>query len=345
MEIEHKEVQIDLNPAKLDLLIKEEEFPVPVEEDQEELPERDADSLPLLDNISLYIKEISKYRILEKDEVIELAKAYEKGRKAKKQLKTLISDKEERLNLKKIVEEGWDARQKLIKHNLKLVVNIAKKMSGLTLEDRIQAGNFGLFRTVEKFDYRRGNRFSTYAYRWIKQTIKIAVAYEDREWPIYLFDTVIKLNNKVRILRQKLKREPDKEEIAKAMDLSIKKIEELLEVQKYNFSLEDPIGTEEDSELGAFIEDKNAVKPPEKAEHEMQRAKVSEILKELPPREEKIMRLKYGFVDGKAHDMENIGNKLGVTRERIRQIEAEIINKLRSPAYLLRFKQLRDQIS
>lgn len=259
------------------------------------------------DSVRMYLREIGRIPLLKPPEEILLAKRIDRGDQV--------------------------ARRKLAEANLRLVVSIAKKYigRGLSLLDLIQEGNTGLLRAVEKFDYRRGYKFSTYATWWIRQAITRAIADQARtiRIPVHMVETINKLIRTQRQLVQDLGREPLPEEIAAEMNLEVEKIEHIIKISQETVSLEAPVGEEEDSRLGDFIEDKTSKSPEDTATYELLRGHINEILKKLAPREQKILKLRFGLEDGQAHTLEEVGQEFGVTRERIRQIEAKALEKLR----------------
>lgn len=295
------------------------------------------------DTISLYLKEVGKVPLLTPEEEVELAKKIEEGRLAKKRLARGVSDPEERKRLEKLVEEGKEAQDHLIKANSRLVVSVAKKYigRGVPFLDLIQEGNIGLIRAVKKFDYRRGYKFSTYATWWIRQAVTRAIADQGRtiRVPVHMYEQINQLARAVRKLVQELGREPTTEEIAAEMGISPSKVEQIIRVSQRPLSLETPVGEEEDSFLGDFIEDESSPSPTETASQSLLREQLEEILKSLSPREAKILKLRFGLLDGYSYTLEEVGRKFGVTRERIRQIEAQALGRLRHPS---RSRKLRD---
>jgi RNA polymerase primary sigma factor len=295
------------------------------------------------DTISLYLKEVGKVPLLTPEEEVELAKKIEEGRLAKKRLAKGVSDPEERKRLEKLVEEGKEAQDHLIKANSRLVISVAKKYMGrgVPFLDLIQEGNIGLIRAVKKFDYRRGYKFSTYATWWIRQAVTRAIADQGRtiRVPVHMYEQINQLARAVRKLVQELGREPTTEEIAEELGIPPSKVEQIIKVSQHPISLETPVGEEEDSFLGDFIEDESSPSPTESASQSLLREQIEEILKSLSPREAKILKLRFGLLDGYSYTLEEVGRKFGVTRERIRQIEAQALGRLRHPS---RSRKLKD---
>ena len=273
------------------------------------------------DPVRLYLKEIGKYPLLTTEEEIALAKQIAEG----------------------TPEEQAAAKKKLSEANLRLVVSIAKRYVGRGMQflDLIQEGNLGLIKAAEKFDYTKGYKFSTYATWWVRQAITRAIADQARtiRIPVHMVETINKLIRVNRQLAQELGRDPTPAEIAKEMGISESKVREIIKIAQEPVSLETPIGEEEDSHLGDFIEDENAPAPAEVASNAMMREQLQEVLHTLTPREEKVIRLRFGLEDGQAHTLEEVGKAFNVTRERIRQIEAKALRKIRHPG---RSKKLRD---
>ena len=273
------------------------------------------------DPVRLYLKEIGKYPLLTTEEEIALAKQSAEG----------------------TPEEQAAAKKKLSEANLRLVVSIAKRYVGRGMQflDLIQEGNLGLIKAAEKFDYTKGYKFSTYATWWVRQAITRAIADQARtiRIPVHMVETINKLIRVNRQLAQELGRDPTPAEIAKEMGISESKVREIIKIAQEPVSLETPIGEEEDSHLGDFIEDENAPAPAEVASNAMMREQLQEVLHTLTPREEKVIRLRFGLEDGQAHTLEEVGKEFNVTRERIRQIEAKALRKIRHPG---RSKKLRD---
>jgi RNA polymerase primary sigma factor len=288
------------------------------------------------DTISLYLKEISNIPLLTAEEEVALARCLEQGRIAHRRLARNGHDPEERERLERETREGDAARKHLIKANSRLVISMAKKYmgQGVPFLDLIQEGNLGLMRAVEKFDYRRGYKFSTYATWWIRQAITRALADQGRtiRVPVHMSDRIRRLYHISRRLEQELGREPTPEEIAEEIGLPPKKVGWMLRISQRPLSLEKPVGEEKDSELGDFIEDEDMPAPSEVASHHLLREEIEEVLTSLTPREARVLQLRFGLTDGRSHTLKEVGEKFGVTRERIRQIETEALRRLRHPS-------------
>ena len=297
------------------------------------------------DTVGLYLKEMARVPLLSTEEEVELAKRLEAGNMARAELAMLGDEVDEarRRELEAIAEDGKEARDHLIKANTRLVVSIAKKYMGRGVHflDLIQEGNLGLMKAVEKFDYTRGYRFSTYATWWIRQTITRAIADQGRtiRVPVHMSDRIRKLYKTARELEQENGRKPTPEEIAARMGLEPRKVQWMLRVSWRPMSLEHPVGEEEDSELGSFIEDETTPTPTQSAYQNLLREKVEEVLSTLTAREARILRLRFGLQNGRSYTLEEVGHKFGLTRERIRQIEGKALRRLRHPR---RSRQLKD---
>jgi len=299
------------------------------------------------DTVGLYLKEMAQVPLLTTEEEIELARRLEEGHRAAEKLEKANGNlsPEQREQLRLIVSDGLAAREHLIKANTRLVVSIAKKYigRGVPFLDLIQEGNLGLMKAVEKFDFRRGFRFSTYATWWIRQTITRAIADQGRtiRVPVHMSDRIRRLYKVARQLEQTNGRKPTPEEIADVLDLEPRKVQWMLRVSWQPLSLEHPVGEEEDSELGSFIEDDTTPTPTESVQDHLLREKVEELLSTLTPREARILRLRFGLQNGRSYTLEEVGQKFGLTRERIRQIEGKALRRLRHPR---RSRQLRDYL-
>ncbi len=303
------------------------------------------------DPVRMYLKEIGKVPLLSADEEIDIAVRMEHGDEAIKFLEAGTGPngdpltKEETESYQKVAEDGNAAKRSLAEANLRLVVSIAKRYvgRGMLFLDLIQEGNLGLIKAVEKFDYRKGYKFSTYATWWIRQAITRAIADQARtiRIPVHMVETINKLIRVSRQLLQEYGREPTPEEIAKAMNISETKVREIIKIAQEPVSLETPIGEEEDSHLGDFIADDDTPAPAEMASHALMREQLWEVLNTLTPREEKVLRLRFGLDDGNQRTLEEVGREFKVTRERIRQIEAKALRKLRHPS---RSKKLKDYL-
>lgn len=305
----------------------------------------DLSQIEIDDSISLYLKEIGRVPLLTAEEEIDLAKRMERGRDSRRKLNDGLEDWEERERLLWFVRDGQAAQEHLIKANSRLVVSVAKKYvgRGVPFLDLIQEGNIGLIRAVKKFDYRRGFKFSTYATWWIRQAVTRAIADQGRtiRVPVHMYEQINRLTRTSRQLVQELGRDPTTEEIADELKVSPRKVEHIMRVSQRPLSLEMPVGEEEDSYLGDFIEDEDADAPGDAAGQQLLREVIDEIFQSLTPREVRILQLRFGLVDGYCYTLEEVGKKFGVTRERIRQIEAQALSRLRHPS---RSRKLRDYL-
>ena len=300
------------------------------------------------DPVKMYLKDIGRIPLLTAEEEVNLAMRVEGGKQAKEQLdeyrkaEVEIPD-QERVQLEQMIEDGLIAKERLIEANYRLVVSIAKKYVGRGMQflDLIQEGNMGLIRAVDKFDYEKGFKFSTYATWWIRQAITRAVADQARtiRIPVHMVETINKLVRIQRQLVQELRREPTAEEIGEKMGITAERVQQIQKTAQEPISLEAPVGEEEDSSLGDFISDPNALNPHDYSVNEWVKDALNEVLQTLTDREERVLRLRYGLLDGKTHTLEEVGREFGVTRERIRQIEGKALRKLRQPS---RQKKLRD---
>ena len=289
------------------------------------------------DPVRMYLREIGRVPLLSAEEEVRLARRMERGR-AEQRKSALMRDY-------RIIEDGEEAQRRLTEANLRLVVSVAKKYigRGMSLLDLIQEGNIGLIRAVEKFDYTKGYKFSTYATWWIRQAITRAIADQARtiRIPVHMVETINRLIRISRRLLQDLGREPTSEEIAEQMEISPEKVREIIKVSQEPVSLETPIGEEEDSHLGDFIEDHTALAPADAASHQLLKEQVEDVLASLTERERKVLQLRFGLDDGRSRTLEEVGKEFHVTRERIRQIEAKALRKLRHPS---RSRKLKDYL-
>ena len=297
------------------------------------------------DTIGLYLKEVSRVPLLTAEEEVDLSQRIERGRMAREELAIGKVSNRRRSELRLLIEDGWDAREHLVTANSRLVISVAKKyMSrGVPFLDLIQEGNIGLIRATKKFDYRRGHKFSTYATWWIRQAVTRAIADQGRtiRVPVHMGDQINKLLRTQHQLTQKLGRDPSVEELAFSLDVLPKKVENMIQVSRRPLSLETPTDNEDDSVLGDFIEDNEIPAPDETATYNLLREHLEIVMDSLPPREVRILQLRYGLLDGQAYTLEEVGRKMGVTRERVRQIEAQALSRLRHPTIK---RKLRDYL-
>lgn len=298
------------------------------------------------DTVSLYLREVGSVPLLTAEQEVELARQFEEGRTAEADIsQSKDGDEDKKAHLTRIVRLGELARDHLTKANSRLVVSIAKKYmgQGVPFLDLIQEGNLGLMKAVDKFDYKRGYKFSTYATWWIRQAVTRAIADQGRtiRVPVHMSDRIRKLYRVSRELEQQYGREPTPKEIAMKMDLTAQKVRWMLRISRRPLSLEKPVGEDGDSELGSFIEDEDTPAPTDTATHDLLRKELENALATISPREARILRLRFGLIDGRAHTLEELGQKFGLTRERIRQIEGEALRRLRHPS---RARRLRDYL-
>lgn len=296
------------------------------------------------DPVKMYLKEIGQIPLLDPKEEPIIARQIQEGEEAKEAMKNPDLSDEEKKKLAKVIADGEQAKQTLISSNLRLVVSIAKKYvgRGMLFLDLIQEGNCGLIKAVEKFDYTKGFKFSTYATWWIRQSITRAIADQARtiRIPVHMVETINKLTRIQRQLVQDLGRDPLPEEIAEKMEnISAEKVREIQKIALDPVSLETPIGEEDDSHLGDFIEDKDTLSPDDYTNNQLLKDEINAVLQGLTEREEKVLRLRFGLLDGRTRTLEEVGKEFNVTRERIRQIEAKALRKLKNPN---RCKRLRD---
>ena len=299
------------------------------------------------DHVKMYLKEIGKVNLLTPEEELSLAKRMADGETAKEQLEEIGEDIDEdtKKQIDLLIADGEKAKKSLAEANLRLVVSIAKRYvgRGMLFLDLIQEGNLGLIKAVDKFDYTKGYKFSTYATWWIRQAITRAIADQARtiRIPVHMVETINKLVRVSRQLVQELGREPTPEELAKELNMPVDKVREISKISQEPVSLETPIGEEEDSHLGDFIPDEDAPAPSEAASFVLLKEQLGAVLETLSEREAKVLRLRFGLDDGRARTLEEVGKEFDVTRERIRQIEAKALRKLRHPS---RSKKLKDYL-
>jgi len=314
----------------------------------EELEEFDLSAISSDDTVGLYLKEMARVPLLSTAEEVDLAKRIERGTHAAAELRRRNgnSTTKRKAELSARIADAKAARDHLIRANTRLVVSIAKKYMarGVPFLDLIQEGNLGLMKAVEKFDYKRGFRFSTYATWWIRQTITRSIADQGRtiRVPVHMSDRIRRLYKVARTLEQSLGRKPTPEEIAEDLDMDPRKVQWMMRVSWRPLSLETPVGEDEDSELGSFVEDETTPTPTQSAYQNLLRDKIEDVLTTLTPREARILRLRFGLHNGRSYTLEEVGQKFGLTRERIRQIEGKALRRLRHPR---RSRQLRDYLS
>ena len=299
------------------------------EKDKNDLAQIDAD-----DSVGLYLKEVGRVPLLTAEQEVSLSKRIERGRKARE---AMARGDGNRSNLRLFIEDGWAAREHLITANSRLVISVAKKYMGrgVPFLDLIQEGNIGLIRAAKKFDYRRGHKFSTYATWWIRQAVTRAIADQGRtiRVPVHMGDQINRLLRTSHQLTQLLGRDPTTEELAESLSVTPKKVENMIQVARRPISLETPTDEEEDSILSDFIQDEESPAPTEVVTNSLLREQLRDVLHTLPPREVRILQLRYGLHDGQSYTLEEVGRKMGVTRERVRQIEAQALSRLRHPSH------------
>ncbi len=297
------------------------------------------------DTVALYLREMARVPLLSNEEEVTLARKIEQGREARRLLQSNGHNPEECACLEEIIREGIAARDHLIRANTRLVVSIAKKYvnRGVPFLDLIQEGNLGLMKAVEKFEYQRGYRFSTYATWWIRQTITRSIADQGRtiRVPVHMSDRIRRLYRRAQQIEQEKGVRPTPEELADEMGLEPRKVQWMMRVSWQPLSLERPVGEEEDSELSSFIEDEQTPTPPDTAYQGLLRDRIEEVMATLSPREVRILRMRFGLHNGRSYTLEEVGKKFGLTRERIRQIEGQALRRLRHPS---RSRDLRDYL-
>jgi RNA polymerase primary sigma factor len=316
----------------------EEDFDSEDDDSEKEIhlePEDYLANVETKDTVGLYLKEAGRVPLLTPDEEVEITKRMEQGLIAREKLTKNKLTIQERLDLQALIEDGWAAREHLIRANARLVISVAKKYMGrgVPFLDLIQEGNIGLMRAAKKFDHTRGYKFSTYATWWIRQAVTRAIADQGRtiRIPVHMGDQVSRMLRTQHQLKQKLSREPSIEELAIELDVPQKKVEEMIKLARYPLSLQMPIGDEDDDTLGDFIEDDNIPTPDTTAANNLLHEHLESVLDMLPPREARILQLRYGLTDGQYLTLNEVGRKMGVTRERVRQIEAQALRRLRTP--------------
>ena len=319
-----------------------------VDDDDDEWNERNNENLleaiEADDTVGLYLKEIGRVPLLTAAQEVDLAQRMERGRAARDEvIANARGMMKERERLEWQADDGMAAREHLINANSRLVISVAKKYigRGVPFLDLIQEGNIGLIRAAKKFDWRRGHKFSTYATWWIRQAVTRAIADQGRtiRVPVHMGDQINRLLRASHQLTQELGRDPTVSELAEALNVTVRKAEQMIQVARRPISLETPTDDEEESVLGDFIPDDDSPAPAEMVTSQMLREQLSDILDTLPPREVRILQLRYGLLDGETYTLEEVGRKLGVTRERVRQIEAQALSRLRHPAHA---RKLRD---
>ncbi len=351
-ELEEEEAPADAFEAVVDRL---RSVDVRIREDGPQVSDTtiaDEERISMSDPVRMYLQEIGRFRLLTTQEEVELAMRVEAGLRAKKHLSAAAAGKEElstedRAILEREVRQGAKAQRQLVESNLRLVVSIAKKYvgRGMALLDLIQEGNLGLMRAVEKFDYRKGFKFSTYATWWIRQAVTRALADQARtiRVPVHMVETINKLAQIQRTLLQELGREPSIEEIASELEVDPDRVTELRQIAQDPVSLETPLGEEEDSTLGDFVEDTEAVVPVEAAAFKLLQEYMARALEDLNERERTVLVMRYGLDEGAPRTLEEVGGHFKVTRERIRQLETKALAKLRHPARSKRLEGFLDE--
>ena len=302
--------------------------------------------IPIRDTTGMYFHEMSRVPLLTRQEEVELSHKWQDARQARQALSQNSHDEKERARLRRQIREGIRARERLIMANTRLVVSIAKRYQGhgMPFQDLIQEGNLGLMRAVDKFDPDLGYKFSTYATWWIRQAVTRALPDQGRtiRLPVHMSDSVRRLRRTVHDLEQETGRSPNVDEVAEAMGVDTDRVRWMMQVARRPLSLQTPVGEEEDSELGQFIEDEAAPMPTQVAEQALLRQELEELLESLTPREARVLSMRFGLEDGQPRSLEEIGNRFGVSRERIRQIEKQALQRLRHPR---RSRRLRDYLA
>jgi RNA polymerase primary sigma factor len=335
-DAEQVEASDRVNWSDDDAVEMEIEEPTAVDLADEQVAD-EVESEPAEDSIQLYLQEIGQVPLLTAQDEVDLAQSYEAGRAARQRLRNEdYVDNRERMRLELQQARGDEARRRLIQANLRLVVSVAKKYIGSAMPflDLVQEGNIGLMRAVEKFDYRRGHRFSTYATWWIRQAVTRSIAEQSRliRLPVHLSESIVQLRRAMYRLEQELEREPTAEELAHALGVSMRKIKRLLSASIQPISLEQPVNSDGEGSISDIVADDKAVSPLEIASQNMLQSELAGALAILPERERRILALRYGLDDGRQRTLEEIGAAFGITRERTRQIESEALRRLRHPS-------------
>lgn len=333
--IPYVEDDSDIEPTEEDLAEKEEggeDFFKPDEDHDDDYMA----NIDTRDTVGLYLKEAGRIPLLTPEEELEITKRIECGRLARVELANRDITTERRRELRQSIEDGWNARDHLIRANARLVISVAKKYMGrgVPFLDLIQEGNIGLMRAAKKFEYQRGYKFSTYATWWIRQAITRAIADQGRtiRIPVHMGDQVSRMLRAQHQLKQKYSRDPTINELAESLEVTPQKVEQMMQLARRPLSLQMPIGDEEDDMLGDFIEDQNSPEPDITAIQNLLSEHLESVLEKLPPREARILQLRYGLIDGQNLTLNEVGRKMGVTRERVRQIEAQALRRLRTPS-------------
>ena len=344
-DVEQLEAIIDIMEEEGIPMADGEPDQIPLEEAEEDIPLGETKPFDLSDITGMYIQDVSTTPLLSKTEEVELAERIRAGQRARLELLNNLASHSRRSVLEAIVVDGWSAREHLIVANARLVISVAKKYQnrGVPFPDLIQEGNIGLMRGVAKFDYTRGYKFSTYVNWWIRQAVTHAVADQGRtiRVPLYMSDNIRKMLITTHRLTQDLGREPTIEELAEEIETDAKRVQRMQTSAQRPLSLSTPIGDDSEEDLGDFIADDTHLPPEDEVALNLLRAQLQALLENLPPREAKILELRFGLKDGKSYTLEAIARKFDITRERIRQIEADALNHLRHPFYR---KQLKDYL-
>ncbi len=341
------EMDVGEKPGGESLLDEDEDKDDEKEDVPEDLPRQDnyLANIDTQDTIGLYLKEVGRVPLLTAEEEVDLAQRIERGRLAREELARGNLSVTQKYELQQLIHDGWAAREHLITANSRLVISVAKKYMGrgVPFLDLIQEGNIGLIRAAKKFDYHRGHKFSTYATWWIRQAVTRAIADQGRtiRVPVHMGDQINKLLRVQHQLTQRLGRAPLVDELARELDVPPQKVEYMIRVARRPLSLETPTDDEEDSVLGDFIPDDEMPAPDDSATYNLLKEHIYTVLDGLPPREVRILQLRYGLVDGQSYTLEEVGRKMGVTRERVRQIEAQALSRLRHPTVQ---KKLREYL-